>query len=272
MLSNPESENFSTVRGYLKISASVLHENDKPVDLTIPAKITDKEDLMIPPQIKLQTKQLVLQFFKAEGLPQMDDNGTVDAYCVARFGGIEAKTSWITADKITMSVAWYEEILLPVVIPSVSSKLMVTVFDYDRLSREDDMVGSFSFDWDKVLNNEYQDFFWVNIYGGPENVNNDAAKLMNSVTELASNWRGRALMKIFLKDDPRATLKVQKIQDPKLKEIVREKYEKGSKYEIRSKVLCATALPMVDKLAIMIKWGDMAVTTATTSGQNGCID
>ena len=79
-------------------------------------------------------------------------------------------------------------------------------------------------------------------------------------------------MKIFLKDDPRATLKVQKIQDSKLKEIVREKYEKGTKYEIRSKVLCATALPMVDKLAIMIKWGDMAVTTATTSGQNGCID
>ena len=104
VLSNPESEEYSIVRGYLRISASVLHEGDKPVDLTVPSKITDKEELIIPPQIRLQTKQLILQFLKAEGLPKMDDNGTVDAYCVARFGGVEAKTSWITADAATMSV------------------------------------------------------------------------------------------------------------------------------------------------------------------------
>lgn len=272
VLSNPESEDFSTVRGYLKISASVLNEGDKPVDLTIPGKITDKEDLMIPPQIRLQTKQLILQFFIAGGLPKMDDHGTVDAYCVARFGGVEGKTSWVTADAGTMSVAWYEEILLPVMVPSVSSKLMVTVFDYDRLSTEDDMVGSFNFDWDKVLNREFEQFFWVNIYGGPENINNEQAKLMNSVTELASNWRGRVLMRIFLKDDPRASLKTQKIADPTLKGIVLSEYERGTQYEIRAKILNAVALPFNDDVSVIVKWGDTSLETGKSSGKNGCID
>ena len=272
VLSNPESEEYSIVRGYLRISASVLHEGDKPVDLTVPSKITDKEELIIPPQIRLQTKQLILQFLKAEGLPKMDDNGTVDAYCVARFGGVEAKTSWITADAATMSVFWYEEVLLPVVVPSVSNKLTVTVFDYDRLSREDDMVGSFNFDWQRVVNKEYEEYFWVNIYGGPDNVNNDQAKLMNSITELASNWRGRVLMRIFLKDDPRAALRTQKIQDQSIKETVTSKYERSTKYEMRSKVLGAVALPFFEDVSIVIKWGDMPVETSRRSGANGCVD
>lgn len=34
-LYNPNSKNFETVRGYLKISISVLHEEDENVDLTI---------------------------------------------------------------------------------------------------------------------------------------------------------------------------------------------------------------------------------------------
>ena len=272
VLSNPQSEDFSTVRGYLKISASVLHEKDKAVDLTVPAKITDKEDLMIPPQIRLQTKQLVLQFLKATGLPKMDDYGTVDAYCIARFGGVEAKTSWITADEANMSVSWFEEVLLPVVIPSVSSKLMVTVFDYDRLSKEDDMVGSFSFDWGKVLRNEYKDYFWVNIYGGPENVNNEQSKLMNSVTELASNWRGRALMRIFVEDNPRAVLKTQKIQDQNVINTVKSKYETGTRYEIRCKVLNAIAIPTNDKVSILVKWGELKLQTDLATGLNGCYD
>ena len=272
VLSNPESEDFSTVRGYLRISASVLHEGDKPVDLTVPFKLNEKEDLMIPPQIKLQTKQLHIQFFRAEALPMMDSGGTVDAYCVARFGGVEGKTSWKTADKATMSVDWSEEILLPVVIPSVGNKVSITVLDYDRLSKEDDMVGSFSFDWNKVSKGEFNRFFWVNIYGGPENLNNDQSKLMNSVTELASNWRGRALMKIFLEDNPRAILKTQKITKQEDLRVVREDYSKGKKWEIRAKVLNAVALPTADKVSILIKWGDLLLETTKTTGVNGCAD
>lgn len=272
VLSNPESEDFSTVRGYLRISASVLHESDKPVDLTVPFKVGEKEDLMIPPQIKLQTKQLRIQFFRAEGLPIMDTGGTVDAYCVARFGGVEGKTSWKTADKDTMAVDWSEEVLLPVVIPSVGSKLSITVFDYDRLSTEDDMVGSFSFDWNKILKNEYKEFFWVNIYGGPDNMNNDQSKLMNSVTELASNWRGRALMRVLLEDNPRAVLKTQKITDAPILNKVRSEFSKGRKYEIRTKVYGAVALPNADKVSISVKWGDSVIETKRVTGSNGCAD
>lgn len=33
-LFNPSDSHFDTVRGYLKLGVSLLHENDKPVDLT----------------------------------------------------------------------------------------------------------------------------------------------------------------------------------------------------------------------------------------------
>lgn len=272
VLSNPESDDYSTVRGYLRISASVLHESDKPIDLTVPIKVGEKEDLMIPPQIKLQTKQLKIQFFRGEGLPQMDSGGTVDAYCIARFGGVEGKTSWKTADKNTMSVDWSEEVLLPVVIPSVGSKLSVTIFDYDRLSTEDDMVGSFSFDWNKILKNEFKDFFWINIYGGPDNINNDYSKLMNTVTEIASNWRGRVLMRIFLEDNPRAILKTQKLTDQTLLSKVHREFSKGKQYEIRVKVFNAVSLPVSDKVSILIKWGDTYLETERINSKNGCAD
>ena len=79
-------------------------------------------------------------------------------------------------------------------------------------------------------------------------------------------------MRIFLKDDPRAALRTQKIQDQSIKETVTSKYERSTKYEMRSKVLGAVALPFFEDVSIVIKWGDMPVETSRRSGANGCVD
>ena len=69
VLSNPESEDITKIRGYLKISLSVLHDNDPRVEL-----ITDTQSIqcLIPSQIKIEYKQLSIYLIKAEELPDMD--------------------------------------------------------------------------------------------------------------------------------------------------------------------------------------------------------
>ena len=104
VLSNPEDENFELMRGYLKIGVSVLHEEDKAVDLSRKENPSEKDkDLMMPPHVKPKTIQLIIQLLKAENLPIMDKGATIDAYCVARFAGSESRTSVYTADKATLS-------------------------------------------------------------------------------------------------------------------------------------------------------------------------
>ena len=68
-LSNPESDNITKIRGYLKLSISVLNDNDPRVELT-----TDNSSnkCLIPSEIKIEYKQLSIYLIKAEELPDMD--------------------------------------------------------------------------------------------------------------------------------------------------------------------------------------------------------
>lgn len=156
------------------------------MDLTVPEKPGSTEEMLLPPQVKPKTVQLVIQFLKAEHLPKMDRGGTADAYCIAKFSGVEQKTSVITVDECTMSAYWFEEIYLPVMQPCVATKLQVTVLDHDTVAIKDDLIGSISFSWDKIIRGDYNDYFWANIYGAPPRTDNEASTLMNTIQDLAS--------------------------------------------------------------------------------------
>ena len=82
ILTNPYSEDISVMRGVLKLGVNVLHESDRAEDLT---QKTSDDVILVPPQVKIHTIQLVIQLLKAENLPIMDDIGTMDAYYVAGF-------------------------------------------------------------------------------------------------------------------------------------------------------------------------------------------
>lgn len=121
-LFNPDSENFEVVKGYLKVSISVLHETDKPIDLTVKdASTIGEEELKIPAQLKPKLSQLVVTLLDANSLVKMDTHGTIDAYAEVNFGSAKCRSCTITADAATMSVAWYQRLYIPVMTPSVSS-------------------------------------------------------------------------------------------------------------------------------------------------------
>lgn len=81
-MSNPESKDFSEITCYLKLSISIAGPGDEQVPLnddTGPQNNDDVEVLM-PPSIKKEFKQVKIRFLKGEKFPKMDQFGTIDAY------------------------------------------------------------------------------------------------------------------------------------------------------------------------------------------------
>ena len=96
-LANPESTDISQVRGYLKLSISVLHENDPRIELE--PRESSSMDCMVPAQIKMEYKQVSIHIFRGEELPDMDSiihekkvNRQCDGYIEVQYMGIKRKT------------------------------------------------------------------------------------------------------------------------------------------------------------------------------------
>lgn len=163
---NPDSEDFSSVAAYMKLSASIYGVDDKPVELKMDTN-DDDSNCQMPASLKPKFTQLKMHIIKGEHLPKLDvkmiGEGSMDALICAKVNGKQIKTKCITTVKD--EVFWYETILIPVRLPIMSGKLIFNVMDRDNLI--DEKAGSLIFDFKKLLDMEQQSFFWANIYGAP---------------------------------------------------------------------------------------------------------
>ncbi|OMJ77656.1 hypothetical protein SteCoe_22695 [Stentor coeruleus] len=274
VLSNPEDSNYEIMRGYLKVGISLCHEEDKPVDLCIRENPNLKDrELLMPPHVKPTVVQMYLHLIKAENLPVMDKGQTLDAYCTVRFASSECKSSTYTADITTLTAYWYDEILLPVVIPSVSSDVTLTFWDHDSLSK-DDMVGAILLKFDNIRAGKHSTNFWANIYGAPPLSEGEQTEYMNRVPSCASHWRGRVLLKAWIEEEVKEIYKKsRKINDPHINTKIRDEYETGTSYEMRVQIYSASALPYKKgKYSIRIEWSGIAFQSTSQETLNGSVD
>ena len=272
-LSNPESEDFSELKGYLKVGISVLHEDDKTIDLCQEEKPNSAESTKNPVYLKPKTLQIIVQVIKADHLPLMDSGGTIDAYCVVKFGGAESITSTIAADETTMSVTWCEEILLPCMIPSVSSSVKVTLMDHDAIGK-DELVGSVFLNFEQLRKGKFKEFFWSNFYGAPPLASGDEAEKMNSLPSAASHWRGRLLLRAWIDDKAKTVFKLtQEIKEENFESMIIREFETGDNYELRAQVLSASALPFRSgKYKIKVEWSGINTISTEKETENGHIE
>lgn len=97
-LFNPESDNFSEIVGNLKVSIAVQGPGDEQVQLSESSAPEDpNQTVMMPAQIKKEYKQLKIRCIQAEGLPSLDNFGTVDAFVSTQFMGKSMQTNPVTA-------------------------------------------------------------------------------------------------------------------------------------------------------------------------------
>ena len=198
-LSNPESKDMTKIRGYLKLSISVLHDDDPRVELRA---IPDSINCLIPSQIKVEYKQLNIYLIKAEELPDMDSvlkkkakNRECDPFVEFQYFGLNIKS------KVTKNIKdvaiWNQIISLPVQVPIVSQKIVLMIKDYDEIGRNDN-IGSYEIKINDIIGskNKYENYLYIDIYGSPKNKKDKFSDLMNTNSEIGSAWNGRILLKI----------------------------------------------------------------------------
>ena len=102
VMSNPESENFGEVTGYLKLSITICGEGDNQVNIGEDPNPAE-DDIIQPPQIKPEFYQLYVRFFCAQKIVPMDaalyGKSSVDAYVSLQYKTKKLRTKAITQEE-----------------------------------------------------------------------------------------------------------------------------------------------------------------------------
>ena len=256
-LSNPESDDVSKIRGYLKISISVLHEGDQRIELeTVENEISN---CIIPSQIKMTYKQISFYFFRGENFPDMDGDNIIknnfikqkvfkqkkvkscDGYIEVKYMGIMRKTKVVPMDTEHESrICWNQKIDIPATDPAISQKILLVVKDDDGFGKFD-VVGSIEVKIDDIYKGKYNDYKYLDIYGSPLNEKGGIFDLVNYNAEIGSKWNGRILMKCTVSDQGAPVARVSDIP----KDICQDAYNTNKNYtwKIKVRIISAMYLP-----------------------------
>ena len=196
-LSNIYSEkDFSTIKGYLRVSISILHDDDKRVELN--SNQNDSGLISTAPHITNKYMQLKAAIIKAEDLPDMDSmsekktNKECDGFVTMFYMGKKISTSVIKMkDNL---IVWNEVLMIPFIYPTTSEKILFKLYDEDIGSN--DLVGSFEVNVYDVINGLYIRPRYINIYGGPQITSGKFTDIMNENAEIGSSWKGRVLISL----------------------------------------------------------------------------
>ena len=274
-LANPESSEISKIRGYLKISISVLHESDQRIELE--GKDNEISNCLIPTQIKMKYKQISFYFFRGEEFPDMDSvfsekkvGRRCDGYIEVKYMGVKRKTKVVSMkDEI---VEWNQIVDIPATMPAVSQKICCVVYDEDV--GKDDIVGSFELKVDDIYNGHYNNFTYIDIYGSPINKRGGVYDQMNYNAEIGSRWNGRILMmcKVTDVDSPIARVRNFPKEDEGLIQTVKNT-GRGNLWSVWIRIISAYYLPEKDKeYLIKISIQDNVVKTRSKNILDGKID
>lgn len=115
-LSNPNSENFNEVAGYLKISITICTAGDEQVQITEDDNENSEDAILMPTSIRPEFHQVKFRFFRAEKLPSMDTaifggGGSIDAYIITTYLNKKLKTD-VKTQKEGGFIDWDNEFLV----------------------------------------------------------------------------------------------------------------------------------------------------------------
>ena len=271
-LANPESDNISKVRGYLKLSISVLNDSDSRVELEM--KENEMSNCIVPAQIKMKYKQISFYFFRGEEFPDMDSvfstkkvKRKCDGYIEVKYMGVTRKTKVVEMKNDV--VEWNQIVDIPATLPAVSQKICMVVKDEDIGG--DDIVGSIEVQVDDVFNGKYNNLQYLNIYGSPVNKKGGVYDQMNYNAEVGSRWNGRILMKCVVTDVDSPIARVTDIDEKICKEVY--SMSRTNTWNIWVRVYAAFFLPQdVGNYAIRVSIQEKTQQTQSKKSENGEID
>ncbi|KAM5235935.1 myoferlin isoform 2-T2 [Ctenodactylus gundi] len=273
LLNDPE-DTSSGAKGYMKVSMFVLGTGDEP-----PPEKQDydydgddvESNLLLPAGIALRWVTFLLKIYRAEDIPQMDDafsqtvkeifGGTadkknlVDPFVEVSFAGKKVCTNIIEKNA---NPEWNQVVKLQIKFPSMCEKIKLTVYDWDRLTKND-VVGTTYLYLSKIAasggdveanTGETEVGFvptfgpcYLNLYGSPREYTGfpDPYDELNSGKGEGVAYRGRILVELstFLEKTP-PDKKLEPISNDDL--LIVEKYQRRRKYSLSAVFHSATML------------------------------
>jgi hypothetical protein len=187
------------IQGYLQVSVRVLTEDDDPAihggdddDDDDSDEIDFSKMVLKDPDIKMEVKTLLVTIGSAQNLPKMDLFGTCDPYVKIKLGGTKIRTPTV---KGTMNPTFNQVLSIPIVFPSMTDSIEVTVWDYDVDGNE--WIASLFLSLEDIVSGKIAQRTptWLHFYGAPETV---PAK-MKPFVEFTRHC-GRLLCSFDLKD------------------------------------------------------------------------
>ncbi|XP_029101016.1 myoferlin isoform X1 [Monodon monoceros] len=286
LLSDPE-DTSSGAKGYMKVSMLVLGTGDEP-----PPEIQDRgndsddveSNLLLPAGIALRWVTFLLKIYRAEDIPQMDDafsqtvkeifggsadkKNLVDPFVEVSFAGKKVCTNIIEKNA---NPEWNQVVNLQIKFPSVCEKIKLTIYDWDRLTKND-VVGTTYLHLSKIAasGGEVEDFSssgsgaasytantgetevgfiptfgpcYLNLYGSPREYTGfpDPYDELNTGKGEGVAYRGRILVELstLLEKTP-PDKRLEPISNDDL--LVVEKYQRRRKYSLSAVFHSATML------------------------------
>uniref|UniRef100_A0A7N6AT89 C2 domain-containing protein n=1 Tax=Anabas testudineus TaxID=64144 RepID=A0A7N6AT89_ANATE len=271
LLSDPD-DSSSVARGYLKVSIIIMGTGDEPPSEK--REISGEQDdiesnLLVPTGVTLRWATLSLKVYRAEDMPQMDDafvqmvkqvfggegdrKNLVDPYLEVSFAGKKLCSKIIEKNA---NPEWNQIINLQVKFPSMCESIKLTVFDWDRLTKDDavgttflnlskisssggEMDGNFNKLCFAVSNTSSEVGFlpafgpcYVNLYGSPREFTGlpDPYEELNFGKGEGVAYRGRVLVELSTELDGKIDKNVDNISSDDI--LVVQKYQRRRKYSM----------------------------------------
>ncbi|KAL4641016.1 myoferlin [Arapaima gigas] len=266
LLSNPEDSSYGA-KGYLKVSMFIMGTGDEPpVERT--ESNEEQEDiesnLLLPAGVSLRWITLTLKVYRGEDMPQMDDafiqtvkqvfggesdkKNLVDPFLEVNFAGKKLCTKVIEKNA---NPEWNQLINLKVKFPSVCERIRLTVYDWDRMSKNDPIgtvylnLGQISSSGSEVdgkvlpITGESDVGFlpafgpcYINLYGSPREFHDlsDPYDELNLGKGEGVAYRGRVLVELLTELEGKKEQTVEEISNDDI--LVAQKYQRRRKYSL----------------------------------------
>uniref|UniRef100_A0A8C5B5I5 Myoferlin like n=1 Tax=Gadus morhua TaxID=8049 RepID=A0A8C5B5I5_GADMO len=254
-------DSSSGPKGYLKVSIILAGNGDEP-------QVNDEQDdiesnLLVPAGVTLRSASISLKVYRAEDMPQMDDafiqtvkqvfgkdgdkKNLVDPFFEMSYSGKKLGTKIVEKNA---NPEWNQVMNIQAKFPFMSECIKLTVFDWDRLTKND-VIGTAFLNLSKIassggeIEGERSPFkisevgflpafgpCYINLYGSPREFSGlpDPYDELNTGKGEGVAYRGRVLVELSSKLDEKVDKRVEDISSDDI--LLAQKYQRKRKYSL----------------------------------------